>query len=365
MKARFIAGLDAVRRVYALLVRMAVSTACTEQAAVLPQAGEEAGFAAPQGCPRPALVLSGGGLRGFAHVGVLKALELHGIRPDLVVGSSVGAVVSAVYASGRDARELERIVSANDFYLGSGWFRRSTEDSHLGLHAFASLHVRHQRIEHFPIGLAAVATDLQDGCVAIFNHGGAALAAQASAGLPGAFASTTIRGRAFADGSLTSPAPVRVARASGAQHVIAVNLTRPPEHSHLASLVDRMFQVGLVMVRSLAIQEARAADVVIEPVFASQEQIHLDNRAALIAAGEAATRAALPRIRELLVSKGQPSPKHAPPPDNRLDWGWAVQTALSFCDRVGAPGDRGSDHSLCGRSWQAETRLRCRSRTLV
>jgi NTE family protein len=338
MKARLISGLAAVRahvrplyaarRVYAVLVSMAVSTACTEQAAVLPQAGEEPGFTAPQGRPQLALVLSGGGLRGFAHVGVLKALEAHGIRPDLVVGSSVGAVVGAVYASGRDARELERIVSANDFCLGSGWFRRSAEGAHLGLHAFVSSQVRHQRIEHFPIGFAAVATDLQDGGMAIFNHGGAALAAQASAGLPGAFASTMIRGRAFADGGLTSPVPVRAARALGAQLVIAVDLTCPPEQSRLAGLVDRMFQVGLVMVRSLAIQEAREADVLIEPILAPQDQIHLDNRAALIAAGEAATLAALPRIRELLAAKGQPSSKPAPLPNGRLDCGSATRNAL-------------------------------------
>jgi predicted acylesterase/phospholipase RssA len=66
------------------------------------------------------------------------ALEAHGIRPDLVVGSSVGAVVDAVCASGRGARALERIVSASDFCLGSGWFRRSTEGARLGLHAFVA-----------------------------------------------------------------------------------------------------------------------------------------------------------------------------------------------------------------------------------
>jgi hypothetical protein len=74
---------DVARRVYALLVRMAVSTACTEQAAVSPRAGEEPGFTEPTESPRLALVLSGGGLRRFAHVGVRKALELHGIQSGL------------------------------------------------------------------------------------------------------------------------------------------------------------------------------------------------------------------------------------------------------------------------------------------
>ena len=296
--------LSAARLAYAALVRMAVNTACVEQPAVLPRAGEEPGFAAPQGRPRLALVLSGGGLRGFAHLGVLKALEASGVRPDLVVGSSVGALVGALYASGRDARELERIVGAEGFCLGSGWFRRSAQRTPLSLHAFVSLHLCHQRIERFPIAFAAVATDLQDGGMAIFNRGGAALAVQASTGLPGAFASTLIGGRAFADGGLTSPVPVRAARALGAQHVIAVDLTSPPEQSRLEGLVDRMFQVGLVMVRSLAIQEAREADVLIEPGFPLQEPIQLDHRLALMAAGETATLAALPRIRELVAPTG-------------------------------------------------------------
>lgn len=293
---------------------MAVNTVCTEQAAVLPLAGEEPGFTAPLGRPRLALVLSGGGLRGFAHVGVLKALDAHGIRPDLVVGSSVGALVGALYASGRDAWALERLVSANGFCLGSGWFRRSADGAPVGLHAFVSAHVRQPRIEQFPIGFAAVATDLQDGRMAIFNHGGAALAVQASAGLPGAFASTLVGGRAFADGGLTSPVPVRAARALGAQCVIAVDLTCPPEQSRLEGLVDRMFQVGLVMVRSLAIQEAGEADVLIEPALPPFGQIDLDQRVALIAAGESATLAALPRIRELLAANGPPT---ANPPDSR------------------------------------------------
>lgn len=295
---------SAARLAYAALVRMAVNAACTEHAAVLPQPGEEPGFTAPQGRPQLALVLSGGGLRGFAHLGVLKALQDSGVRPDLVVGSSVGALVGALYASGRDAQELERIVSADGFCLGSGWFRRSAQRTPMSLHAFVSLHLCHQRIERFPIGFAAVATDLQDGGMAIFNRGGAALAVQASTGLPGAFASTLIGGRAFADGGLTSPVPVRVARALGAQHVIAVDLTSPPEQSRLDGLVDRMFQVGLVMVRSLATHEACEADVLIEPGFPPQEQIYLDNRLTLIAAGETATLAALPRIRELLAPTG-------------------------------------------------------------
>lgn len=293
----------AVRRVCAHLAGLIVCAACTEQPSVPPLTGEEPGFAPPDSAPQLALVLSSGGLRGFAHVGVLKVLEANGVRPDLVVGSSVGALVGGVYASGRDAAALERIVGDEDFRLGAGWFRWSAKETGQGVHEFIASHVLHRRIEHFPIGFAAVATDLERGCTEVFNRGSVAVAVQASAALPGAFAPTVVERRSFVDGGLTSPAPVRVARILGAKRVIAVNVTFPPEQSRLNGVVDRLFQVGLVMARTLAVQESREADLLIEPILPPEDEIHLDNRAALIAAGERAAWEALPRIRELLATE--------------------------------------------------------------
>ena len=114
------------------------------------------------------------------------------------------------------------------------------------------------------------------------------------------FAPTRLAGRDYADGGLTAPVPVRVARALGAERVVAVNVTFPPAESRLDGMVDRLFQIGLVMMHTMAAQEAREADVLIEPVLPQQDDIRLDNRAALMAAGERAALAALPRIRALL-----------------------------------------------------------------
>jgi NTE family protein len=302
--------------------------ACTEHAAVSPQPGEEPDFYPPAARPKLALVLSSGGLRGFAHVGVLQALEAHGIKPDLVVGSSVGALVGSLYASGRSAEDLRQIVLANDFRLGADWFRWSAEGSSQTVHGFVANHLRRQRIERFPIDFAAVATDLQGGCMHVFNHGGAAVAVQASTALPGVFAPTPIRGRPFADGGLTSPVPVRVARALGAERVIAVDVTFPPAESRIDGLVDRLFQAGLVMAKSLAMQEAREADLLIAPVLPPQEEIELGNRAALIAAGERATLDALPRIRALLASPASASDAVATDP-RRCATGRRLQAAAS------------------------------------
>ena len=245
---------------------------------------------------RLALVLSGGTLRGFAHLGVLKVLEVNGIRPDLIVGTSAGAIAGSVYASGANASELIRASREIDFDLGSVWFNWGESP----IHVFTATHLRAKRIEDFPIRFAAIATDLQSGCLALFNAGDAAVAVQASSAVPGVFAPTLIRGRDYADGGLVSPLPVRIARVLGAQRVIAVNVTFDPSESRLARVVDRLFQITLVMTRTLALAEAREADVLIEPVLPPEAEVTLANRDALIAAGERATVAALPKIRALL-----------------------------------------------------------------
>jgi NTE family protein len=332
-----------VARGLAALV-LASLAACTEQAGTLPKPGEEPHQVELATRPRLALVLSSGGLRGFAHVGVLKALEAHGVKPDLVVGSSVGALVGAIHASGRSTEEISRLIASADFDLGAGWLRLGGERQRGTVHDFVAAQVRSQRIERFPTAFAAVATDLQSGCMAVFNAGGAAIAVQASTGLPGVFAATSINGHSYADGGLTSPVPVRVARALGAERVIAVDVTFPPQESRLDGLVNRLFQVGLVMAHTLADQEAREADVLIAPVLPQQDDVHLGNRAALMAAGERAALKAIPRIRQLLVevpttaarASSQQAPRRcaslplragAYPPDEATDEAGEIRTS--------------------------------------
>jgi predicted acylesterase/phospholipase RssA len=114
--------------------------------------------------------------------------------------------------------------------------------------------------------------------MAVFNAGGAALAVQASTGLPGVFAATTLAGRDYADGALSSPLPVRVARELGAQRVIAIDVIYPPVESRLDGMVDRLFQIGLVLTHSLATQEAQEADLVIRPSLPAELSVYMNNR---------------------------------------------------------------------------------------
>jgi NTE family protein len=248
--------------------------------------------------PRLALVLSGGSLRGFAHLGVLKVLEAHGLSPDLVVGTSAGSIVGGLYASGLDLDQLAQAAGSVTFDLSAAW----TGAAGSPVHDLMAQHAKARRIEQFPMGFAAVAADIQRGCVAVFNGGDVAVAVQASSAMPGVFKPTEIAGRNYADGGLVSPLPVRVARALGAQRVIAVNVTFDPHESKLSGTIDRLFQTMLVLVRTLATQEAREADLLIEPKLPPEAEVTLENRDALIAAGERAALAALPRIRALLAT---------------------------------------------------------------
>ncbi len=177
--------------------------------------------------PSIGLALSGGAARGFAHVGVLRTLIAHGIKPDVITGTSIGAVVAAAFAAGclddfeAWARELtrRRVFGYLDFSLaGSGLIggdRLFTRlDAALGDLAF----------EDLPVRMAAVATELRTNHEIWLTRGRLADAVRASCALPGIFPPSRIGGRWLMDGALVNPLPISAARALGARLVIAVNL---------------------------------------------------------------------------------------------------------------------------------------------
>ena len=185
------------------------------------------------------LALGSGSARGWAHIGVIRALEAAGIRPDLVCGSSIGAVVGAAYALG----ELDRfeqwatgltgrtVLSFMDFKLSGGmlkgekvieFFRRNFSD---------------RDIEKLDMPFAAVATALHSGTEVWLRSGSTADAVRASMALPGLFTPAQREGRLLVDGGLVNPVPVSLARAMGADVVIAVDLNADILSRHLRSPV--------------------------------------------------------------------------------------------------------------------------------
>jgi NTE family protein len=177
--------------------------------------------------PLIGLALGGGAARGWAHIGVLRAMDRAGFRPDIIAGTSIGAVVGGSYAAGMldeiedFARSLTKrsVLGLMDFHIPSsglisgGRLRRQLEDK-LG----------DRRIEDLAVKFAAIATELGVGNEVWLTHGSTSDAIRASYALPGIFEPVKLGGRWLVDGALTNPVPVTVARAMGAEVVIAVNL---------------------------------------------------------------------------------------------------------------------------------------------
>ncbi|GGC71666.1 patatin-like phospholipase family protein [Chelatococcus reniformis] len=178
--------------------------------------------------PLLGLALGGGAARGWAHLGALRVLAAEGYVPDVIVGTSIGAVVAGCYATGTldtledFARHLNkrRMVGLMDFHIGgsgliSGDRLRVLLDKHLG----------RTRIEQLPIRFAAVATELGTGHEVWLTRGPVADAVRASYALPGIFNPVKLGGRWLMDGALVNPIPITVARALGAEFVICINLS--------------------------------------------------------------------------------------------------------------------------------------------
>lgn len=181
----------------------------------------------PSPSPRIGVALGGGASRGWAHIGVLSALSEHGVEPDVVCGTSIGALVGGVYVAGQLA-EFERWVSKLtrrdvlalvDFTVGGGGPIRGQR-----LMDFARQYIEDERIEDLPKPYAAVATDLRTGSEVWLREGSFLTAIRASISVPGLFTPVSLDGRWLADGGLVNPVPVTLCRALGADVVIAVDL---------------------------------------------------------------------------------------------------------------------------------------------
>ncbi|MBP8308737.1 MAG: patatin-like phospholipase family protein [Burkholderiaceae bacterium] len=251
--------------------------------------------------PRLALALGGGAARGFAHVGVIEVLEQAGIRADLVVGTSAGSVVGALYASGMSARTLrESALTLEEGLLGDwalnvrGFLRgRALQDA-------VNRWVGSRPIERFAIPYAAVLTDLYDGSMKLVRSGDAGRAVRASSAVPGLFEPVRIGDREYVDGGLVSPVPVRAARSLGADLVIAVDISAKPRFQETDSLPRVLLQAFAIMSQHLSAPELREADLALAPAVGDRGSADFSDRVGAIALGAHAMRAALPALQERL-----------------------------------------------------------------
>jgi NTE family protein len=257
--------------------------------------------------PVVALVLGGGASRGFAHVGVINALERAGIPLDIIVGTSAGSFVGALYAGGYSGKGLEYIALnlseeqlRDVVYPDRGFVRGEL------LQDFINRHLGNRSIENLNKRFVAVATDLTSGALTAFDHGNTGMAVRASSAIPGIFQPVAINGRDYVDGGLVSPVPVRVARTMGADIVIAVDVSRKPENAvTLQSTADILGQTIAIMGKTVSACEIDEADVIIRPDTSEIGTVDFEHKTEAMEKGAEAARNALPKIREWLEKKRQ------------------------------------------------------------
>jgi NTE family protein len=248
------------------------------------------------------LALGGGAARGFAHIGVIKALEAQGIVPDIVVGASAGAVVGALYSSGLSGFELQKMAMDMDEGQIGDW---SLPDRGVfkgeALQNFVNRAVANRPLEKLPRTLGVVATDLKSGESVVFRSGNTGMAVRASAAVPGVFQPVNINGREYVDGGLVSPIPAKAARNLGANFVIAVDISVKPRDARTSSTLDVLLQTFAIMGQSISRHETAEADIVIRPITAELPATDFAGRHRAVLEGEKAAAAAMPEIKERLA----------------------------------------------------------------
>ena len=267
--------------------------------------------------PVIALALGGGGAKGFAHIGVIKVLESHGIKPKIVTGTSAGSLVGSLYASGKSPYQLQHIAltfkesDIRDLTLNRQGFIAGQK-----LQDFVNQHVANKPIEKFPIRFAAVATRLDNGRKADFIKGNAGQAVRASCSIPNVFVPATIGGTQYVDGGLVSPIPVQTAKAMGADLVIAVDISARPTGNQPVSMWGLLDQTLNIMGQQSIHQELAQANIVIQPKVGHIGTLDLKASNQTILEGEKAAQLQVKAIQQAITNfkKSPAALKPAPRP---------------------------------------------------
>lgn len=283
-------------RILFVMSALLLASCSTTEGPGLPQNGE--GMR-----PKIALVLGGGAARGFAHVGVIRALEQEKIPIDLVVGTSVGSLIGAIYASDRNSFELEwtAFTLEKDTLFDYGLFTAFTGMGAAKgdkLEEFVKSKVPVANIEDLNIPFVAVAVDLNRGTRVALDRGPVARAVRASCAIPGVFNPVDHQGRLLVDGGVIDNIPVSVAREKGADIVIAVDISEQVVNFNITNLIDVMLQSITIMAAENAKAKKKEADVLIRPAVGGVGMLDFSQKKQAMQAGIAAAQAAMPEIKK-------------------------------------------------------------------
>ena len=249
--------------------------------------------------PKLALVLGAGSARGFAHIGVIKAFDAAGIRPDLIVGASAGSVIGVFYAAGYTGAQMEDVAMK----VRDADVIDNASNSKRGLIAGEALQklinnfVKDKPLDGLKIPFIAMATNLKTGDSVQLRTGDSGQAVRASSSMPGVFLPTMIGGMELVDGAVSSPLPVSIAKQLGAETIVAVDVGAAPQNAQASGIYEIVMQSFEIMGQSISKLEGQKADVLIKPNVGGFSGSDFGNRAQLIAAGFAAGQSAILQIK--------------------------------------------------------------------
>jgi NTE family protein len=293
---------QALRRISTLCIFLIVLTVLSCQ--TVPVAPPEtAPLAPPKKEPRIALVLSGGSAKGFAHVGVIRVLEQEKIPIHMIIGTSVGSLIGAIYAANPDSFQLEWTafkIERNDILDFSLMSAKLGPVQGARLEAFMEQTAKVGRVEDTKIPFYPIATDLNTGETVILEKGSLARAVRASSAIPGVFVPVTFGNRTLVDGGVTNNVACDIARSKGADIVIAVNLQKDIKDHDIGSVIDVIGQSISIMMREASKAKLQYADVVIEPDTKKVSLFDFTQKKALMDEGIKATKKAIPKIKEVI-----------------------------------------------------------------
>jgi NTE family protein len=254
--------------------------------------------------PKIALVLGGGSAKGFAHVGVIRVLEQEKIPIHMIIGTSVGSLIGGLYAANPDSFQLEWIafkIDRSDILDFSIVYSKLGPVQGAKLESFVEHNAKAKKVEDTKIPFTPVATDLNTGETILLERGSLAKAIHASSSIPGIFVPVTFGNRTLVDGGVTNNVPCDIAKAKGADIVIAVNLQKDVKNQTAAeSLIDIIAQSISVMMRESSRSKLASADVVLEPDTKGISMFDFTQKKRLMEEGMKAAREAMPKIRALM-----------------------------------------------------------------
>lgn len=251
--------------------------------------------------PKVGVALGSGAARGMANLGVLQVFTEENIPVDLLAGTSAGAVVASLYASGADLRFIERMLDELDWLdLTSLTITRRGLISSDKIHSMLKMLTKGQNFEDLPIPIAVVATDLITGEEIVIDSGSIADGVRASLSIPGVFVPVVSGKKLLVDGALVNPVPADVCYQMGADFVIAVDVGPGPLRSKIRNLPEVIIQTIDILTRQVARNQRSPVDIMLKPDLSDITLTELNRSSEIVERGREVALANLDKIKRAL-----------------------------------------------------------------